>query len=150
EAAAAGEKRPFPRRILFTGWFHTGRQGKEWPGSFDIVSATPKVPWQKAARSVPDPRGGGQWLRIHRRGPRPAGAATRLRFGYRVRGADAVRVELANVTARRVHGLSWKPAGPSGEATLEFTGGPAAGDRVDELRFLLPRGGELVLSDVLL
>ena len=29
--------------------------------------------------------------------------------------ADAVRVELANVTAKRVHALSWKPAGPSGD-----------------------------------
>ena len=25
---------PFPRRIIFTGWFDTGKQGKEWPGDF--------------------------------------------------------------------------------------------------------------------
>ena len=51
DAAPPGEKRPFPKRLLFTGWFDTGRQGKEWPGSFDIVTKKPPQSG-KAARSV--------------------------------------------------------------------------------------------------
>ncbi len=37
DEAAEGEKRPFPKRLLFTGWFNTGKQGQEWPGDFEIV-----------------------------------------------------------------------------------------------------------------
>ena len=33
DEAGAEEKRPFPKRFLFTGWFDTGKQGKEWPGT---------------------------------------------------------------------------------------------------------------------
>jgi hypothetical protein len=34
DEAGADENRPFPKRILFTGWFDSGKQGKEWPGAF--------------------------------------------------------------------------------------------------------------------
>ena len=37
DAASEGEKRPFPKRILYTGVFDTGKQGQEWPGTFEIV-----------------------------------------------------------------------------------------------------------------
>src|SRR5262249_3144952 len=37
EAAGPDEKRPFPERILYTGLFDTGKQGKEWPGDFEII-----------------------------------------------------------------------------------------------------------------
>lgn len=37
DAAPAEEKRPFPKNLHFTGWFDSGKQGKEWPGTFDIV-----------------------------------------------------------------------------------------------------------------
>ena len=51
DAAADGEKRPFPKRILFTGWFDTGKQGKEWPGDFEIVNHEKPRTW-KCARAV--------------------------------------------------------------------------------------------------
>ncbi len=51
EAAAPDEKRPFPKRIVFTAWFDTGKQGKEWPGEFEIVNHE-KPPHVKAAKSV--------------------------------------------------------------------------------------------------
>src|SRR5438105_10668207 len=36
DAAHEKETRPFPKRVLFTGLFDTGKQGKEWPGTFEI------------------------------------------------------------------------------------------------------------------
>src|SRR5262249_12846182 len=35
--AAAGEKRAFPSKVHFTAWFDSGKQGKEWPGAFEIA-----------------------------------------------------------------------------------------------------------------
>src|SRR5262249_13535262 len=37
DAAVEGEKRPFPKKVHFTGWFDSGKQGREWPGTFDIA-----------------------------------------------------------------------------------------------------------------
>lgn len=51
EAAVESETRPFPKRIIFTGWFDTGKQGKEWPGKFDIVEHAKPRTW-KFAQSV--------------------------------------------------------------------------------------------------
>src|SRR5262249_10577563 len=51
DAARPGEKRPFPKRPIFTAWFDTGRQGKEWPGDFAIVELKPPLKG-KAAKSV--------------------------------------------------------------------------------------------------
>src|SRR5262245_21014251 len=45
------ELEPFPNRILFTGWFDTGKQGVEWPGDFEIVPHHSPLTW-KAAKSV--------------------------------------------------------------------------------------------------
>jgi inosine-uridine nucleoside N-ribohydrolase len=53
DAGSPEEKRPFPKRILYTGWFDTGKQGKEWPGSFEI--ADKEGYFWKAAKSVEDP-----------------------------------------------------------------------------------------------
>ncbi len=50
-AAAEDEKRPFPQRIIFTGWFDTGKQGKEWPGTFDLIEHAKPRAW-KFAQSV--------------------------------------------------------------------------------------------------
>src|SRR5262245_31966476 len=93
DAALPGEKRPFPKRLLFTGWFDTGRQGKEWPGSFEIVAKRPPQTG-KVARSVTDPAAGDPWVRLHLRGERPLGASTHLRFRYYLTGAAGLRVAL--------------------------------------------------------
>jgi inosine-uridine nucleoside N-ribohydrolase len=149
DAAAKGEKRPFPKRIMFTGWFDSGRQGKEWPGDFEI--AVGKGYFWHAARSVKNTETGAPWVRLHLRGRRPLGAATRLSFRYRLTGADGLRVVLINCTAKKEHTVNLTGLRQSAwaEATADF-GLTRKGDQVDEIRFLLPKGAELLLDDVLL
>ncbi len=150
DAAAPGEERPFPEHPSFTGWFDTGRQGKEWPGDFEIVAHRPPLSW-KAARSVAEPKSGGSWVRLHLRGERPLKATTRLRFRYHVTGADALAVTLFTRKdgGKRTVNLSGLKKGEWAEATAEFTVGKSAA-RADEIHFVLPKGAQLLLDDVLL
>lgn len=123
---AGDESAPFPSRLIFTGGFDTGRQGKEWPGQFEIVP----IEKGKAAKSV------GTELRVGLRGTRPVNGPARLRFRYRLTGADAVRL------AGRTLSLSrdvWA------QADVEVPPGP-----VEELAFELPAGATLMVDDVLL
>jgi inosine-uridine nucleoside N-ribohydrolase len=149
DAAAAGEKRPFPKRIHFTGVFDTGKQGKEWPGDFEI--AVGKGYFWHAARSVPNKDTGTPWLRLYLRGERPLGEATQLSFRYRLTGGDGLRVVMVNRTAKKEHAVELTGLKQSqwAEATADF-GQTRKGDRVDEVRFLLPKGAELLVDDVLL
>jgi inosine-uridine nucleoside N-ribohydrolase len=153
--AAAEEKRPFPKRILFTAWFDSGKQGKEWPGSFEIVPE--KGVYRNAARSVDDPATATPWLRLQLRGERTLGAATHLSFRYRLHGAEQMRVALVNRTARarQVVRLPDLARDRWAETVVNFSADavpsrPVQGDRVDEILFLLPKGAELLLDDVLL
>jgi inosine-uridine nucleoside N-ribohydrolase len=151
DAAVSGEKRPFPKRLLYTGWFDTGKQGKEWPGTFEIVDKQGSF-W-KAAKSVDNPDLGGPSIRLHLRGERPCGEATQLFFRYRLSGAETMRVALVNRTAKTTHTVELKKlkAGEWAEATADFGGEKLrAGARVDEIHFLLPKGAELLVDDVLL
>jgi inosine-uridine nucleoside N-ribohydrolase len=151
DAAAPGEKRPFPARPIFTGWFDTGRQGKEWPGEFEIVAKKPPLTW-KAAKSVLNKETGKPWVRVGLRGERPLGDATRLRFRYHLTGAKALEVKLVNSQRDRAHTVTLKDltAGAWAAATADF-GATPGGESVDEIWFLLPReGAELLLDDVLL
>jgi len=150
DAAVPGERRPFPNKLLYTGWFDTGKQGQEWPGTFEIVDKQGSF-W-KAARSVDNPDLGGPSIRLSLRGERPCGATTQLFFRYRLTGADGMRVRLAHqkqvLTTAQLKKLK---IGEWAEATVEFIdGGPSAGDKVDEIEFLLPKGAELLIDDVLL
>jgi inosine-uridine nucleoside N-ribohydrolase len=174
EAAPAEEKRPFPAKVLFTGWFDTGRQGKEWPGTFAIVPKEKPLTW-KAAKSVSGRDyllGGndgmtGIWLSL--RGPRPLGHTTHLRFRYHLTGADGLYVRLVNRTLKSNHivRLNKLKQGEWAEVVVDFTadskpelpykryGGmpgpePAKDQLVDALDFLLPKGAVLLLDDVLL
>jgi inosine-uridine nucleoside N-ribohydrolase len=161
DAALPKEKRPFPERILFTGWFDTGRQGQEWPGDFAIVAKEKPLTW-KAARSVLNSRQKIPWIRLHLRGPRPLGKITQLFFRYHLTKADHMRVLLVNRTVKDAHVIAVKglTRGKWLEATLDFsqdsrradgsTGKPRQGEQVDEIQFLLPRGAELLVEDVLL
>jgi inosine-uridine nucleoside N-ribohydrolase len=151
DAAAPGEKRPFPKRFLYTGWFDTGKQGKEWPGTFEIVDKQGSF-W-KAAKSVDNPDLGGPSIRLHLRGERPCGAATQLFFRYRLKGAESMRVALVNGAAKTTQAVELKKltTGAWEEATADFSGGKLRdGDRVDEIHFVLPKGAELLVDDVLL
>ena len=160
DAAAPDEKRPFPKSIQYTGWFDTGKQGKEWLGTFEIPEKGGYF-W-KAAKSVDDPDAGAPWIRLQFHGERPLGDATRLFFRYRLTGADSLRVRLVNRTQKKTHVVELKTLtnGAWAEATADFTadstlgdggdGKPRRGDRVDEVHFLLPKGAELLVDDVLL
>jgi inosine-uridine nucleoside N-ribohydrolase len=159
DAAAADEKRPFPTRVHFTGLFDTGAQGKEWPGTFEIIEHKPPLSG-KAARSVANEELGAPWLRLHLRGERPLGEKTQLSFRYRLSGADNLRVQLRNCTSGDAHLVELKNLRKDEWATgqVDFStikgvkGGEMirSGDRVDEIHFLLPRGAELLVDDVLL
>jgi hypothetical protein len=152
DAAPPDEKRPFPRRLVFTGWFDTGRQGREWPGSFEIVAKEKPLTW-KAARSVPHPESGGSWVRVHLRGERPLNETTHLRFRYRLTGTDGMRVLLLTRTAKYAYAVQLKELkkGEWAEAVADFSaGGPREGGRVEEVHFLVPKGAELLVDDVLL
>jgi inosine-uridine nucleoside N-ribohydrolase len=153
DAAASGETRPFPRRMSFTGWFDTGKQGQEWPGEFQIVPHDKPLTWS-AARSVPR-EGGGAWLRVGLRGPRPLEEHACLRFRYRLTHGEKLQVVLLN--SKTGEQVKAAPAGSvSGhwaEATVEFQNPSKAGRllrHADEVRFALEPGGELLVDDVLL
>jgi hypothetical protein len=147
DAGAPDEKRPFPKRVLFTGWFDTGKQGVEWPGDFQIVDHDKPRAW-KAARSVPGP-GGNDWLRLGLRGPRRLGGHTLLTFKYHVTGTGTVKVELREGQKPRGRPVVWEPArvGEWAEETLQLL---PRGTSVDEVRFVLPKGVKLTIDDLLL
>jgi inosine-uridine nucleoside N-ribohydrolase len=153
DAAVSGEKRPFPQRILFTAWFDTGKQGKEWPGDFEIVNHETPRTW-KAARSVLNPTTKQPWIRLHMRGERRLSAATELTFKYHLSGAEKMRVELVHGKGKQ----SLSKDVPSlvrdawSEATLRFdlAEGKTFDRCADEIHFLLPAGATLTIDDVLL
>jgi inosine-uridine nucleoside N-ribohydrolase len=151
EAAPEGEKRPFPRRVLFTGWFDTGQQGKEWPGDFEIVPHKPPEKW-KAAKSIVNAERAAPWIRVDLRGERTLGEKTHLRFRYRVKDTDSMQVVLVNRNTKEEHGLDLKEMRKDEwtETALDFTKQMRAGQRVDEIQFLLPKGAELLVDDLLL
>jgi purine nucleosidase len=157
DAAPPGERRLFPKRAVFTAWFDTGRQGKEWPGDFTIVPKKPPLTW-KAAQSVPHPELGVPWIRLHLRGERPLGAATQLRFRYFLTATDAMQVSLVNSTAKTNHlrQLKGLKRNEWAEALVGFSSGSpqgpktAPGERVDEIRFVISRDSQLLVDDVLL
>jgi hypothetical protein len=149
EAAAKDEKRPFPKRILYTGLFDTGKQGKEWLGDFDIVDhEKPKT--GKAAKSVVRKSGGESWIRLDLKGERLLDRRAELCFQYKLAKADEVKVELysrgsgkAEVSQTvELSGGKWM------EQTIRFTVLPDT--PIDEIRFRLSSGAELLIDDVLL
>lgn len=153
DAALPGEKRPFPQRILFTGWFDTGKQGKEWPGDFEIVNHDKPRTW-KAARSVVNPTTKEPWIRLHLRGERRLSATTELTFKYLLSGSDNLRIKLVHSRSKQEWFRGDKDVARDAwsEATLRFDISDAdSADRfADEIHFLLPAGATLIVDDVLL
>ena len=80
------------------------------------------------------------------------GEQTHLRFRYHVTGADAIQVALVNRKKKERHilDLNEMRKGAWTETTLDFTKQTRAGERVDEIQFLLPKGAELLVDDLLL
>jgi len=157
EAATKEEKRPFPRRIIFTGWFDTGKPDNEWPGDFKIVLHKKPSTWN-AAQSVPHPKSKLPWLRIQMRGMRPLSAKNELFFKYRAKAEakSTMIVKLVNsqtgseyaVRLRNLNDKEWD------EVTIPFVPNkrlPAAqAHTVDELHLMLEKPGELLVDDLLL
>ncbi len=152
DAAVPGEKRPFPKRVLFTAWFDSGKQGKEWPGDFEIVAN--KGYFWHAARSVPHRERGVPWVRLHLRGERVLGEVTHLSFRYHLSGADGMRVALVHREGKRAYPVELKKLQRDrwAQATVDFSAGGklTSGERIDEAHFVLPKGATLLLDDVLL
>jgi hypothetical protein len=149
DAAPKDAKESFPRRVIFTGWFDTGQQGKEWPGDFEIVKHELPLTW-KAAKSVVNLKTGEPWIRVHLRGQRPLSPSNRLRFRYRLNGATELRVVLAKVSPSYTWNAMAKnlEVGRWAEATVDFDGGKGA--LADEIRFLAAKGAELLVDNLLL
>ena len=148
DAAPADERRPFPKRVMFTGWFDTGKQGVEWPGEFQIVDHEKPRTW-KAARSVPGPDDT-EVLRVGLRGSRKLGGEVVVRLKYHATGTDLIRVELWNRQAalRLRRPVGWRPerANTWAETALFI---PQVRTAVDEIRFVLPKGTRLTIDDLL-
>lgn len=143
DAASEKETRPFPKRILYTGWFDSGKQGKEWPGDFEIVNHDPPRGW-KHAKSVPGPDGK-PWLRFEIRGARKLDATTELTFKYQSATGGQITIELFNRKSGRIASQTVTLAkGDWAEAKAAFEA--PRGALVDEIRFL----GDVKLDDVLL
>ena len=154
DLSADGEKRPFPKRILFTGWFDTGKQGAEWPGEFEIVSHRKPRTW-KFARSIDDRATGDPKLVVDLRGPRRLAAATDLTFQYRATRGEGFRIELVDELGNHSAKITTSPANETHEwtgATVRFKL-PADERRerfVTAVRFLPPAGEVLEIDDLLL
>jgi purine nucleosidase len=151
DAAAPVETRPFPRRVLYTGWFDTGKQGKEWPGEFTIVDYEKPQAW-KYAKSIQGKDG--PLLRLNIRGKRRTEKRMGLSFRYKLAGATALEIGLNDTT--KGTGFTKKVAdlkeGAWAETVLDLDLGEAwkKCDAIDEILFRLPKGAELSLDDVLL
>jgi hypothetical protein len=148
EAAAAGEKRSFPERIIFTAWFDTGNQGKEWPGDFEIVPHEKPRTW-KAARSVTNPATGEPWIRVELRGERRFDEKVNLFFRYHLTGADRLSVEIRGPSTT----VNWKCPDSKRDEWSQWNcrNGSNGNNRIaDELRFRVPKGAQLLVDDVLL
>jgi dienelactone hydrolase len=137
EAADDRETRPFPKRILFTGVFDTGRQGREWPGSFEIVPHEKPRTW-KAAQSAGKP------LVVGVRGKRPVyGGRVLLSSDVLRTGDGAVSLTLGSASPE-VH-LVREAAGWTRQEWEFSQAGP-----VEEIRFAVPAGATLRVDDLLL
>jgi inosine-uridine nucleoside N-ribohydrolase len=159
EAAPAdgGFAEPFPRRPIFCGWFDTGRQGKEWPGDFQVVSQRMPRTWKMAQSIARDD--GRPWLNIGLRGPRPIGERVRLRFECELHGGAPLRValtshgrEIAAATLRDIRPDQWQWLDVELQAAASEPGASAApgGRTANHLTFTLDDPKAILRVDNLL
>ncbi len=158
DAAAEGETRPFPKQFHFTGWFDSGKQGNEWPGTFEIVPDAGYF-W-KAAKSVPVPgEPGSSSINVSLRGPRLLGATTKLDFQGKLTGGDSVKVVLLDTKSGKkitlaVEGLKadvWTRHTVTFQSPMADPGAPRIVlDQADAIQFIAPAGSTLLVDDLLL
>ncbi len=104
DEALKAETRPFPKRIHFTGWFDSGKQGKEWPGTFDIVEK--EAPEKGKAAKSPEPKPGNTFCLIDLgvRGLRKTEASLELFCRFRLSADSSI-----HFTAHE-RGKAWDPS----------------------------------------
>ena len=150
EPARKEETEAFPRRIIFTGWFDTGKQGKghEWPGDFDIVLHEKPLTWD-AAQAVVEKATGATWIRVNLRGSRPLSEKNRLRFRYKT-SANEIRVSLEDSAPGKTFANHQRVTskGDWQEASVDFAA--RKGDRATDVVFRVPKGADLQVDDLLL
>ena len=156
DAAQKDEQRPFPKRVLFTGWFDTGKQGQEWPGTFEIVPNDKPRTW-KCAKSVPSDASdkAGNWIRLNLRGEQRLGKKCELRFAYQLTGEGPIAIELFRknaVVAGSKHEIRDVAVGKWAETMVQFDFAGSSGDEfaADEICFLVPRKSMLKVDNLLL
>lgn len=148
DAAEKDEQRPFPKRIMFSGIFDTGKQGQHWPGDFEVIADAGNF-W-KAARSVQNDKIGTPWLRIGLRGHRRLGEHTHVSFRYLLTGSSTMDVRLVDskssnsqsVVANGLENGRWS------QTSIEFDTGKLSA--IDEIHLLLPKDAKLTVDDLLL
>ncbi len=148
DASVPDEKRPFPKSLAFTGVFDTGKQGREWPGTFVIDK---NGYFWRAAQSVPREKKNGNWIRLHLRGPRPVGKKTRLFFRYYLIGDNAIGVKLIGPQGKKTYFRELKNLQTDQWAEVDSQiQGPKSGEYIEEIHLLLPKGATLKVDDLLL
>ena len=150
DAAVADEKRPFPQRIVFTGGFDTGKQGKEWPGTFEIVEhVAPRK--GKFAQAVKQDDGK-QLLSVSLRGERSLGGKAELTLLLRNVNPEPVALQLRNkgkvVIARHENITANHKTGEWTAVKLQFD--LPADSKVDEVRLESTGDNIFGIDDLLL
>jgi hypothetical protein len=148
EAAREGEKKPFPKRVIFSGWFDTGAHGREWPGDFKLVADAGNF-W-RAAQSVENPKTGQPWLRVGLRGQRALGAKSAVSFRYRQKNAPSLDVRLVNSATGASQAVAITSLEQSVWASAMGEFDTKQLPSADELHVLLPEDGEVLIDDLLL
>ncbi len=153
DEAPKTERRPFPKRFIFTGWFDTGKQGAEWPGDFDIVLHDKPRNWDYA-RSVANEKTQAPWIRVHLRGRRPLAKDVRTQFQYWLKDSSKLTVQLYDSKT----GHSWTKVVDDlahdqwtwTELHYDLQGTSKENRYCDEIRFHIDQGGELRIDDLLI
>lgn len=150
DAPAREESRPFPQRVIFTGWFDTGKQGKEWPGTFDVVQHVKPREW-KFAQSVKG-EDGKSVLSVSLRGERPVAGETHLTMLLRFSAARKISVQLlrkGKVLETREANLAAKESDDDWRR-FTWTCDLAKGTSIDEVRLESADGQTFAIDDLLL
>ncbi len=154
DASDDKETRAFPKRFLFTGLFDSGKQGKEWPGDFEIAQKQGFV-WH-AAKSIPHPTDKDlAWIRVNLRGNRPVGDATHISFRYKLEGADTITVRLESADKKKssTFTLDKQTLKQNDWSAFQITlgrTGALVGGTVSDVTFTLPATGRLWIDNLLL
>ena len=95
DAAVDGEKRPFPKHILYTGWFRHRQAGQGMAAAISRSCRTrSRVCGRRRARWPIQT--GEPWIRLSLRGERPAGGGDRTVLPLSSNRTLSLRVELAH------------------------------------------------------